>query len=73
MNTVNDDFNWVMKVLNSCETISHVMSTEKLFDNFKNKHKDYFKSLDKKDLLKKTLKNEFKTSMREKLTTIKNT
>jgi hypothetical protein len=72
MNTVNDDFNWVMKVLNSCETISHVMSTERLFDNFKNKYKDYFKSLGKKDLLKKTLKNEFKTSMREKLTTIKN-
>jgi hypothetical protein len=48
------------------------MSTEKLFDNFKNKHKDYFKSLGKKDLLKKTLKNEFKLSMREKLTTIKN-
>jgi hypothetical protein len=49
MNTVNDDFNWVIKVLNSCETIGHVMSTEKLFDNFKNKHKDYFKSLGKKD------------------------
>jgi hypothetical protein len=48
------------------------MSTERLFDNFKNKYKDYFKSLGKKDLLKKTLKNEFKTSMREKLTTIKN-
>jgi len=72
MNTVNDDFSWVIKVLNSCETISHVMSTEKLFDNFKNKHKDYFKSLGKNDLLKKTIKNEFKTLMREKLTIIKN-
>jgi hypothetical protein len=72
MNTVNDDFNWVMKVLNSCETISHVMSTEKLFDNFKNKHKDYFKSLGKDSNLKKTIKNEFKMSMREKITSIKN-
>jgi len=48
------------------------MSTEKLFDNFKNKHKDYFKSLGKNNLLKKTIKNEFKTLMREKLTIIKN-
>ena len=72
MNTVNDDFNWVMKVLNSCETISHVMSTERLFDNFKNKHKDYFKSLGKDSNLKKTIKNEFKMSMREKITSIKN-
>ena len=67
-----EDFNWVMKVLDSCETVSHVMSTEKLFDNFKNKHKDYFKSLGKDDQLKKTLKNKFKTSMGEKLTTLKN-
>ena len=36
------------------------------------KHKDYFKSLGKKDLLKKSLKNQFKTSMREKITSIKN-
>jgi hypothetical protein len=72
MNTVNDDFNWVIKVLNSCETIGHVMSTEKLFDNFKNKHKDYFKSLGKDSNLKKTIKNEFKMSMREKIASIKN-
>ena len=72
MNTVNDDFNWVIKVLNSCKTIGHVMSTEKLFDNFKNKHKDYFKSLGKDSNLKKTIKNEFKMSMREKITSIKN-
>jgi hypothetical protein len=72
MNTVNDDFNWVIKVLNSCETIGHVMSTEKLFDNFKNKHKDYFKSLGKDSNLKKTIKNEFKMSMREKISSIKN-
>lgn len=72
MNTVNDDFNWVIKVLNSCETIGHVMRTEKLFDNFKNKHKDYFKSLGKDSNLKKTIKNEFKMSMREKIASIKN-
>jgi hypothetical protein len=72
MENINKDFNWVLNVLDSCETLTQVRRTERLFDNFKNKHKDYFKSLGKKDLLKKTLKNEFKTSMREKLTTIKN-
>ena len=67
MNTVTEDFNWVMNVLNSCETISHVMITEKLFDNFKNKHKDYFKSLDKKDQTKQNFKDTFKKSMKEKI------
>ena len=72
MRTAFTDFERVMKVLESSTTQGHFKTCEKLFDNFKNKHKDYFKSLSKKDLLKKTLKNEFKISMREKLTTIKN-
>ena len=52
MENINEDFNWVLKVLDSCETLTQVRRTEKLFDNFKNLHKEQFKSLGKKDQTK---------------------
>ena len=52
MEKINEDFNWVLKVLDSCETLTQVRRTEKLFDNFKNLHKEHFKSLGKKDQTK---------------------
>jgi hypothetical protein len=70
MDKINEDFNWVIKVLNSCETLTQVRRTEKLFENFKNLHKEHFKSLSKKDNTKKTFKDNFKKSLREKITAI---
>jgi hypothetical protein len=55
MEKINEDFNWVLKVLDSCETLTQVRRTEKLFDNFKNLHKEHFKSLGKKDQTKTNL------------------
>jgi len=70
MDKINEDFNWVIKVLNSCETLTQVRRTEKLFENFKNLHKEHFKSLGKKDETKKTFKENFKKSLKEKVSTI---
>ena len=70
MDKINEDFNWVLKVLDSCETLTQVRRTEKLFDNFKNLHKEHFKSLGKKDQTKQTFKETFKKSMREKVVNI---
>jgi hypothetical protein len=70
MDKINEDFNWVMKVLNSCETLTQVRRTEKLFENFKNLHKEHFKLLGKKDETKKTFKENFKKSLKEKVKTI---
>jgi replication-associated recombination protein RarA len=70
MENINKDFNWVLNVLDSCETLTQVRRTEKLFENFKNIHKEHFKSLDKKDETKKVFKENFKKSMREKISAI---
>lgn len=70
MDKINEDFNWVIKVLNSCETLTQVRRTEKVFENFKNLHKEHFKSLGKKDETKKTFKENFKKSLREKISTL---
>ena len=70
MEMINEDFNWVLKVLDSCETHAQIRRTEKLFDNFKNLHKEYFKSLGKKDQTKQTFKDTFKKSMREKVVSV---
>ena len=67
MEKINEDFNWVLKVLDSCETLTQVRRTEKLFDNFKNLHKEHFNSLGKKDQTKQTFKDTFKKSMKEKV------
>ena len=56
MEKINEDFNWVLKVLDSCETLTQVRRTEKLFDNFKNLHKEHFNSLGKKDQTKQNRK-----------------
>ena len=65
MDKVQKDFDWVMKVLNSCETQTQIRRTEKLFDNFKNLHKEHFKSLGKKDQTKQEYKDLFKKTMKE--------
>lgn len=65
MEKVQKDFDWVMKVLNSCETQTQIRRTEKLFDNFKNLHKEHFKSLGKKDQTKQEYKALFKKTMKE--------
>ena len=70
MDKINEDFNCVMKVLDSCETLTQVRRTEKLFENFKNLHKEHFKLLGKKDETKKTFKENFKKSLKEKVKTI---
>ena len=70
MEKINEDFNWVLKVLDSCETLTQVRRTEKLFDNFKNLHKEHFKSLGKKDQTKQTFKETFKKSIKEKITSV---
>ena len=70
MENINKDFNWVLKVLDSCETQAQIRRTEKLFDNFKNLHKEHFKSLGKKDKTKQTFKDNFKKSLREKLASV---
>ena len=66
MDKVQKDFDWVMKVLNSCETQTQIRRTEKLFDNFKNLHKEHFKSLGKKDQTKQEYKDLFKKTMQER-------
>ena len=65
MDKVQKDFDWVMKVLNSCETQTQIRRTEKLFDNFKNLHKEHFKSLGKKNQTKQQYKDLFKKTMQE--------
>ena len=65
MDKIQKDFDWVMKVLNSCETQTQIRRTEKLFDNFKNLHKEHFKSLGKKDQTKQQYKDLFKKTMKE--------
>ena len=65
MEKVQKDFDWVMKVLNSCETQTQIRRTEKLFDNFKNLHKEHFKSLGKKNQTKQQYKDLFKKTMQE--------
>ena len=70
MDKITDASNWAIKVLNSCETLTQVRRTEKLFENFKNLHKEHFKSLGKKDDTKKTFKENFKKSLKEKVSTI---
>lgn len=70
MDKIQNDFNWVIKVLNSCETHSQIRRTEKLFDNFKNLHKEHFKSLGKKDKTKQEFKDTFKKTLREKVCSI---
>lgn len=65
MDKIQKDFDWVMKVLNSCETQTQIRRTEKLFDNFKNLHKEHFKSLGKKDQTKQQYKDLFKKTMQE--------
>jgi hypothetical protein len=70
MEKINEDFNWVLKVLNSCETLTQVRRTEKLFDNFKNLNKEHFKMLGKKDQTKQNFKDTFKKSMKEKIASV---
>lgn len=70
MEKVQKDFDWVMKVLNSCETQTQIRRTEKLFDNFKNLHKEHFKSLGKKDQTKQEYKDLFKKTMKEMSSTV---
>lgn len=70
MEKVQKDFDWVLKVLNSCETQTQVRRTEKLFDNFKNLHKEHFKSLGKKDQTKQQYKDIFKKTMKEMSSTV---
>ena len=65
MDKIQKDFDWVMKVLNSCETQTQIRRTEKLFDNFKNLHKEHFKSLGKKNQTKQQYKDLFKKTMQE--------
>jgi hypothetical protein len=40
-NNKYDVFNWIMKVYDSCETISQVITTEKLIRNFRKMYDDY--------------------------------
>lgn len=70
MNKVENDFSWVLKVLNSCETMTQLRRTEKLFDNFKNLHKEHFRSLGKKDDTKENFKKQFKKIVKEKTHTV---
>lgn len=70
MDKIQKDFDWVMKVLNSCETQSQIRRTEKLFDNFKNLHKEHFKSLGKKDQTKQQYKDLFKKTVKEMCSTV---
>ena len=70
MDKIQKDFDWVIKVLNSCETQTQIRRTEKLFDNFKNLHKEHFKSLGKKDQTKQQYKDLFKKTMQEMSSTV---
>jgi hypothetical protein len=36
-----DVYNWIIKVYDSCETISQVITTEKLIRNFRKMYDDY--------------------------------
>ena len=36
-----DVFNWIIKVYNSCENLSQIITTEKLIRNFRKMHDDY--------------------------------
>ena len=46
MKRTKKDFDYVLKVLNSCENQKHLEVTEKLFDNFKIKWKKKLYDLD---------------------------
>ena len=70
MDKIQKDFDWVIKVLNSCETQTQIRRTEKLFDNFKNLHKEHFKSLGKKNQTKQEYKDLFKKTMKEMSSTV---
>jgi hypothetical protein len=61
---IEREFKWVLKVLRSCETLTQVHKTEKLFLFLLKKHKVYFKALGKKDIFKKIIKDEFYDEMR---------
>lgn len=49
--TVNKDFEFVLKVLSSCETKEQIKTTEKLFENFKNKWKNNLDCFDILDFM----------------------
>lgn len=49
--TVNKDFEFVLKVLSSCETKEQIKTTEKLFENFKNKWKNTLDCFDILDFM----------------------
>lgn len=36
-----DVFNWIIKVYDSCETISQILTTERLIRNFRKMYDDY--------------------------------
>lgn len=61
------EFRWTLKVLYSCVTLSQIYKSEKLFLIFLRNHKNYFKSLGKKDLYKQILRDEFYSEMRNQI------
>ena len=69
--TIDSDFKWIIKVLHSCETLTQVHRTERIFLNFLKNNKWYFKSLGKKDLYKQILRDEFYTEMRTQSSKVK--
>ena len=69
--SIDSDFKWIIKVLHSCETLTQVHRTERLFLNFLKNNKWYFKSLGKKDLYKQILRDEFYTEMRNQIDKVK--
>jgi len=62
--TTNKDFEFVLKVLDSCKTKDQIKTTEKLFDNFKNKWKN---TLDCSDILDFMFKFESKRKKLKKI------
>lgn len=69
--SIDSDFKWIIKVLHSCETLTQVHRTERIFLNFLKNNKLYFKSLGKKDLYKQILKDEFYSEMRNQRDKVK--
>jgi hypothetical protein len=68
---IDSDFNWILKVLHSCESLKQIHNTELLFLIFLKNNKRYFKSLGRKDLYKQILKDEFYSEVRNQRDKVK--
>ncbi len=62
---IKNEFNWVIKILNSSKTEDHVSASEKLFENFIKKWDS-----DLSDIMKIKYRNEFYRNKESKMESI---